>query len=145
MKDFESHLLLVFTDIKRRAADVEKQKVSGFSQQRANLAEMRRMVDTGYEMLHSGGSFEGFGRLLDKAWQAKRALSSAVSNNEIETMYQAGIDNGAWGGKLLGAGGGGFILFCAPPEKHAAICAALPGKHHIQVSLGAPGGCVIHS
>jgi D-glycero-alpha-D-manno-heptose-7-phosphate kinase len=145
LKDLENHLLLIFTNIKRRAADVEKQKVSGFSQQRANLAMMRRMVDTGYELLTDKGSFEEFGRLLDNAWQAKRALSSAVTNNEIETMYQTGLANGAWGGKLLGAGGGGFLLFCAPPERHARICAALQGKHRIEVSLAAPGAAVIFS
>jgi D-glycero-alpha-D-manno-heptose-7-phosphate kinase len=143
MRELESHLLLVFTDIKRRAADVEKNKVSGFGAKKENLAAMRAMVDSGYDALTSSGSLERFGRLLHEAWQAKRGLSAGVANESIDTMYKTGIENGAWGGKLLGAGGGGFLLFCAPPEAHSRIRAALSGKHCIEVTLAAPGASVV--
>jgi D-glycero-alpha-D-manno-heptose-7-phosphate kinase len=145
LKELEAHLLLVFTDIKRRAAEVEKEKVGGFGANLANLAAMRRMVDQGYEYLRSGESLEKFGRLLDVAWQAKRRLGSGVTNETIETMYQAGLAGGAWGGKLLGAGGGGFLLFCAPPETHSRIRELLSGKHQIIVSLAAPGAAIIYA
>jgi D-glycero-alpha-D-manno-heptose-7-phosphate kinase len=143
LKELENHLLLVFTDIKRRAVDVEKQKVGGLAANLDNLAAMRKMVDQGYDFLTAPGSLEQFGHLLNDAWQAKQKLGNSVSNGEIESMYQAGLAKGAWGGKLLGAGGGGFLLFCAPPESHAAICSALPGKHRIDVTLAAPGASVI--
>jgi D-glycero-alpha-D-manno-heptose-7-phosphate kinase len=145
LRELEEHLLLVFTNIKRRAADVEKQKVSGFAANLGNLAAMRKMVDAGHDHLTAAGSLERFGRLLNDAWQMKRGLSSGVSNDEIEGMYRAGLENGAWGGKLLGAGGGGFLLFCAPPETHARILQSLAGKHQIKVSLGAAGASVIFS
>jgi D-glycero-alpha-D-manno-heptose-7-phosphate kinase len=145
LKELEAHLLLIFTDIKRRAADVEKQKVSGFSSNLDNLAAMRKMVDRGYDLLIANDSLEQFGYLLNEAWQMKRRLSTGVSNLEIETMYEAGLAAGAWGGKLLGAGGGGFLLFCAPPETHQNILDSLRGKHQVKVSLSAPGATIIYA
>jgi D-glycero-alpha-D-manno-heptose-7-phosphate kinase len=106
---------------------------------------MRQMVDDGLTCLMSTGSLEPFGRLLDQAWVAKQNLSDAVSNPEIQSMYNRGMRSGAWGGKLLGAGGGGFLLFCAPPEQHPRLRAAFAGQHQIVVSLGAAGASVIYS
>jgi len=145
LEELESHLLLIFTDIKRRAADVEKQKVKGYAANLSTLHAMRKMVDQGYEILTSESSLERFGRLLHDGWQMKCRLSRDVNNSEIEAMYQAGLNCGAWGGKLLGAGGGGFLLFCAPPETHPRICESLPGKHRVEVSLGAPGAAIIYA
>jgi D-glycero-alpha-D-manno-heptose-7-phosphate kinase len=145
LKELENHLVLIFTGIKRRAADVEKQKVNGFAANLATLGAMRTMVDQGYDCLTSPGSLENFGRLLNEAWKMKRGLSNGVSNSEIEAMYHTGLDSGAWGGKVLGAGGGGFLMFCAPPESHSKICASLPQKHHVAVSLAVPGACILYS
>ena len=88
---------------------------------------------------------EKFGILLNDAWEMKRTLSSGVTNGEIETMYQTGLANGAWGGKLLGAGGGGFLLFCAPPETHSRIRESFAGRHCVKVSLAAPGAAIVYS
>jgi D-glycero-alpha-D-manno-heptose-7-phosphate kinase len=143
LQELENHLLLIFTNIKRRAEEVEKGKINGLATNLANLTAIRRMVTQGYDLLTSPGSMENFGRLLHDAWQLKRSLSNGVSNAEIESMYTAGMANGAWGGKLLGAGGGGFLLFCAPTEAHPRICAALKDKHHIDVSLAATGAAVL--
>lgn len=145
LNELESHLLLIFTNIKRRAADVEKEKVSGFSANKDSLSAMRKMVDQGYNHLVSSSSLERFGLLLNDGWQLKQRLGKGVSNQEIESMYEAGINAGAWGGKLLGAGGGGFLLFCAPPEKHQQILESLPCKHQVKVSLSAQGATIIYS
>jgi D-glycero-alpha-D-manno-heptose-7-phosphate kinase len=145
LKELESHLLLVFTDIKRRANDVEKTKVNGFANNLDSLHAMRKMVDRGYGFLTSTNSLENFGRLLNDGWTMKRNLSNGVSNGEIEGMYQVGLKGGAWGGKLLGAGGGGFLLFCAPPELHSGIRDSLAPKHCVDVSLAAPGASIIFS
>ena len=145
MKELEDHLLLVFTGIKRRAMEVEKQKLGSMAGNSANLASLHRMVEQGHTRLAGGGSLEPFGRLLDEGWRLKRGLCAGVTNDEIEMMYATGLANGAWGGKLLGAGGGGFLLFCAPPERHAAIAEALPGKHRVKVSLASPGSAVVFS
>lgn len=143
IREIEAHLLLVYTGIKRRAAEVEQQKLKNFSTQLAVLRRMRRMVDEGYEMLVGHGGMEKFGRLLDEAWQAKRSLSAAVTNNEIEQLYDQAMQAGAWGGKLLGAGAGGFLLFVAAPEQHGAIRSALRDRHVVPITIAAPGAGVV--
>jgi D-glycero-alpha-D-manno-heptose-7-phosphate kinase len=142
-QELEAHSLMVFTGTKRRAAEIEKSKIVSLDANVDSLSEMHQMVDKGYRALTSEGTLERFGRLLDQAWKRKRSLGSLVSNEAIQRMYDAGVDAGAWGGKLLGAGGGGFLLFCAPPEAHPRILASLGGHHHLTVSFAAPGCSVI--
>lgn len=142
-QELEAHTLMVFTGIKRRAEEIEKEKFVALNSKLACLSSMHRMVDKGYRILTTLGSLQAFGRLLDEAWKRKRSLASLVTNDSIEDMYQKGLDAGAWGGKLLGAGGGGFLLFCAPPEVHQRIMQALGDYHHLKVRFGAPGCSVI--
>lgn len=143
IREIEAHLLLVYTGVKRRAAEIEQRKLSNYASRNSVLKEMRAMVDQGHDELVGSGSLDLFGHLLHRAWEAKRQLSSAVSNDEIESMYQSGMNAGAWGGKLLGAGAGGFILFVAPPETHSAIQARMPEKHIIPIKISAPGAGVV--
>ncbi len=145
LKELESHLLLVFTDIKRRDHGVEKAKLNGHVDSIEGLHTMRKMVDRGYDFLTANGSLENFGRLLHDGWRLNRALSNGVNNGEIEGMYQSGLKRGAWGGKLFGAGDGGFLLFCAPPESHPDIRDSLAPNHCVEVSLAAPGASIIFS
>ncbi|HXC36476.1 MAG TPA: hypothetical protein VNV43_11420, partial [Candidatus Acidoferrales bacterium] len=77
--------------------------------------------DRSYEILSARGSLAGFGELLHEAWLAKRALSDRVSNPRVDTLYKEARSAGALGGKLLGAGGGGFVLFFVPPSKQAKV------------------------
>ncbi len=121
LNELESHLLLVFTGIKRRAIEVESAKVAGFNARQTTLRAMRQMVDDGVSCLTSTGSLEPFGRLLHEAWTAKQNLSDAVSNPEIQALYDTGMGCGAWGGKLLGAGGGGFLQLFADPASQADV------------------------
>jgi D-glycero-alpha-D-manno-heptose-7-phosphate kinase len=72
------------------------------------------MVDEGTSLMESSKSFEGLGKMLDAAWKSKRSLDQSVSNCEIDNMYESAIQLGAWGGKVLGAGGGGFLLVMGP-------------------------------
>ncbi len=117
---FEHHLLLFFTGIHRPAASV-------LTEQRANIERTRptlqAMADSVFEFRDRllDGDFEGLGIMLQSAWERKKTLSSSVSNPVIDGLYEAGITAGAWGGKILGAGGGGCLLFLAPPEKHPVI------------------------
>ena len=75
----------------------------------------------------------------------KRLLDSAVSSPEIDSLYEKGIEAGAFGGKLLGAGGGGFMLFFVPPERQNGVRLALAGYNEVQFSINAPGSSIIHS
>ena len=86
-----------------------------------------------------------FGELLHRAWEAKRTLDRGVSNPEIDAIYQEGMAAGAWGGKLLGAGGGGFMLFFAPPEAHAKLAKTFSGHQLLEIKVNAPGSQIIFS
>jgi D-glycero-alpha-D-manno-heptose-7-phosphate kinase len=143
LHELESHIFLVFTGIKRRAAEVEKRKIGGISRHLGTLRAMREMVDDGHSILTGSRAISAFGELLHRAWVAKRSLEGGVSNTAIDEMYQRGLSAGALGGKLLGAGGGGFLLFFAPPEKHLALRAAFHDCEPVPVRLDAPGSQVI--
>lgn len=141
--EIEAHLFIVYSGLKRRAADIEAKKVQAFDRNRATLQRMRQMVDRGHDLLVEGGSLEAFGRLLHEAWEAKRSLDAAVSTSEIDALYLRGREAGAWGGKLLGAGGGGFIAFLAPPEAHERLRATFADRFRLQVRIGVPGSQII--
>jgi D-glycero-alpha-D-manno-heptose-7-phosphate kinase len=115
------HLLLFWTNIQRDAGSVLKE-------QRENTVDkmtvLRTMRDQVYEMqakLVTDFSIEGFGQMLHQGWQMKRSLASKITNSQIDAWYDKAIEAGAYGGKLCGAGGGGFLLFVAPPESHDEI------------------------
>lgn len=141
--ELQAHIFVLYTGIKRRASDVEGKKVAGFAQKLDVLRRMRAMVDEGRDQLVDGGSLEGFGRLLHEAWLAKRSLEASVSNDQIDSLYRAGLEAGAWGGKLLGAGGGGFILFVAPPEAHDRMRQTFAGEFAMTFQLDAPGSQIV--
>ena len=109
------------------------------------LRAMKRMAYDGYRILTSGKSLRPFGELLQEAWEKKRVLDGGVSNEKIEAVYHKGLRAGAWGGKLLGAGGGGFMLFFVPPRARAKLAEAFPRKHVLPVSINAPGSQIIFS
>jgi D-glycero-alpha-D-manno-heptose-7-phosphate kinase len=141
--ELEAHLFIVFTGITRRAAEVVAGQLERVQANAAALHAMRAMVDRGAEILIGDRPLAEFGALLHQAWEAKRSLSNDVSNGEIDRMYAAGRQAGAWGGKLLGAGGGGFLLFFAPPEKHPNLQQAFAGYQQLRVKLNAPGSQII--
>ena len=80
-----------------------------------------------------------------EAWQCKRSLDGGVSNGEIDAIYEQGRTAGAWGGKLLGAGGGGFMLFFAPPEAHPKLEEIFADRQLLKVKINAPGSQIIFS
>ncbi|MFA5062272.1 MAG: GHMP kinase [Patescibacteria group bacterium] len=121
---FEDHLILFFTGITRSAASVlgeQKTKIE------SNFETYKKMSDSVYDFRDKlmAGDLEGMAAMLHEGWLRKRSLASAVSNSLIDVMYETGIKNGAWGGKILGAGGGGCLLFLAPLDKHEQIKASL--------------------
>jgi D-glycero-alpha-D-manno-heptose-7-phosphate kinase len=143
IQEIEAHLFMVFTGVKRRAHNLEAKKIQNFSANGDHLREMRRMVDDGHDLLVSAKPLAEFGSLLHNAWMAKRRLDGCVSTPEIDMLYEIGIAAGAWGGKLLGAGGGGFILFIAPPECHGKLKKVFSEKHTMNIRINAPGSQVV--
>lgn len=121
-------LLLVFTGTSRLSSQIAGDVIANLGKRAAVLRDMRRMVDDAQDLLRSE-NLDGFGRLLHEAWQAKRSISNAISSSAIDDLYDTALRHGALGGKLLGAGGSGFMLFYVPPERRSAVLDALRLLH----------------
>jgi D-glycero-alpha-D-manno-heptose-7-phosphate kinase len=143
--EFENHLFLVFTGITRKAADVVAKQLVKVDNNVTTLKTMRKMVDEGWNILTGDRPFSEFGELLHQAWIAKRSLDGGVSSSEIDQMYKMGLSAGAWGGKLLGAGGGGFLLFFAPPEVHENLSKVFTNHQILDFKINAPGSQIVFS
>lgn len=121
LRELESHLMLYFTGFSRIASLIVKEQLERIQDTRSELTRMQEMVPQAVQMLASNGSLTEFGKLLHEGWTLKRRLSSKVSSPEIDEIYERARRAGALGGKLLGAGGGGFMLLFAKPEDQPKI------------------------
>ena len=121
IKELEGSLMMFFTGFSRTASEIAAEQIKKTPQKSGELNAMRQMVDEAINILYSKKDMKDFGKLLHESWQIKRGLSTKISNSAIDEIYDTGIRAGSLGGKLLGAGGGGFMLFFAPPEKHKFI------------------------
>jgi D-glycero-alpha-D-manno-heptose-7-phosphate kinase len=129
----ESHLMLFYTGISRTASSVAETYVPHLRDavHEGAMQTIRAMVDDGLGILCGGRDIGPFGPLLHEAWDAKRELGSNVSNAEVETIYQHARRAGATGGKLIGAGGGGFLLLFVPPSEQVRVREALSALTHV--------------
>ncbi len=118
------NLMLFFTGFSRFSFTIQQEHEKAIHSKERQLLEMLSLVDRAEEIL-TGGDLDEFGRLLDHTWQLKRGVNSAVSTDAIDQAYSAARKAGALGGKLLGAGGGGFLLLYVRPEKQASVRRAL--------------------
>lgn len=121
----EQHLMLFYTGVVRNASEIAGEQLRAIPQKHLELRRMRAMVDQAVDILASTADIGDFGRLLHESWMLKRTLSDKVSPPFVDDIYARGRAAGALGGKLLGAGGGGFMLLFAPPEHQQAIRSAL--------------------
>jgi D-glycero-alpha-D-manno-heptose-7-phosphate kinase len=143
LNDLEDHILLLYTD-QQRDADVILKKQSEGSVSKMDV--LRQMRDLAAEMrvtMGGSGNLEDFGRLLHEGWLLKRSLGFGISNAGIDDWYEAARKAGAMGGKLLGAGGGGFLLVMAPPDRHEAIREAVGRPREIDFRIDRRGSRVI--
>lgn len=123
--ELQNHLLLFYTGVSRTASDIAKQVVDHIEDKRSELAAMARIVIEAENVIIGAGAITEFGRLLHESWLLKRSLAVGIAPGFVDDIYAKARNAGAIGGKLLGAGGGGFMLFFAKPEKHAEIKIAL--------------------
>lgn len=142
--EFNAHLMLFYTGIKRTAAQVAATFINEMEERKRQLRIMKDLVDEGVAILGSQGSFTGFGELLHEAWQAKRSLSASVSNDEVNSLYARARAAGAIGGKLTGAGGGGFLLLFVEPDRHSAVREALSELIHVPIRLEFSGSQIVY-
>lgn len=144
MHHFNDHLMLFYTGIKRTAADVADSYVPNIADKKRQLRIMKDLVEEALTVLGKGGDFTEFGSLLHEAWLAKRSLSSRVSNTQVDEMYEAALAAGALGGKITGAGGGGFMLLFVPPERHKKVRDALKMQIHVPFRIDNTGSQIIY-
>jgi len=145
LAEFERHLLLLFTGFRRRASDIAARQVGKIGDNLESLQKMRALVDRAYACLTGSGSFDAFGRLLDENWRLKQSLDDVIANRAIQQYYEAGLEAGALGGKLLGAGGGGALLFFVAPERREAVRQRLADLAEIPIAINAPGSHILHA
>jgi len=138
-QELESHLMLFFTGFSRIASEVAKSKIANLNKKSAQLNRMRAQVDESLALLRSDTDIRAFGEMLHQTWLDKRSISEKVSTDAIDAIYNRARTAGAIGGKLLGAGGGGFFLIFAPPEKHSYIRQALDELVTVPFQLEATG------
>jgi D-glycero-alpha-D-manno-heptose-7-phosphate kinase len=138
-----SHLMLFFTGINRTAAEVADSYVGCLLDRKKTLLQMKDLVDEGAKILNSSAPISRFGELLHRGWVLKRRLSSQVSNNAIDALYEKARRNGALGGKITGAGGGGFLLLFVPPSAQKKVRGGLSELIHVPIKMESEGSRII--
>lgn len=141
--ELESSLMMFYTGGTRRSEDVVRLQLANVAANADRYLRMRKQVDLGYDILIGSGSLTPFGELLDLAWREKRALHSVISNTLIDAMYDRAKIAGAIGGKLLGAGSGGFLLLFVPTERQLAVRQALADHALLVPDINASGADII--
>jgi len=141
--ELNASLMLFYTGIKRTATDVASTYVPNLAAKKRELRLIREMVDESLEILCGSGDLVAFGRLLNESWQTKRLLSTTVSCSAIDGMYDAALSAGAVGGKITGAGGGGFLLLFVPPDRRHDVRESLHDLLHVPFRFEPTGSRVI--
>jgi D-glycero-alpha-D-manno-heptose-7-phosphate kinase len=122
LAELEQHLALYFTGFSRTASEIAKEQIKATPNRKNELETMYQMVNEAEAIVTSPNRcLDEFGRLMNESWKIKRTLTQTITNSSIDEIYEAGLSAGALGGKLLGAGGGGFMLFFVPPECRNAL------------------------
>lgn len=144
-RQLNNNLMMFFTGFTRFSSDVQKANRLDKKDRTAQLTEMLALVDTAEKILTDKTSdLDDFGRLLDHTWKLKRQAGAAVSTDTIDGLYAKGITAGALGGKLLGAGGGGFLVFYVPPERQESVREAFADLMYIPFEFENAGTRVIY-
>lgn len=144
-KILNDSLMLFFTGVSRFSSEVQKDTMSNQEEKLAQLKEMLSLVNDAQNILESKHSdLNDFGRLLHHTWELKRKTGGKISNGFIDALYERGLKAGALGGKLLGAGGGGFLLFYIEPDKRENLLKELDELMHVPFQFEDEGTTVVH-
>lgn len=142
----DDNLLLFYTGLTHSAGEILKEQNANTVSDEAKFQNLVRMTELAYEMRQSlaTADLDGFGQILNENWLLKRQLASGISNPTVERYYQLAMDSGALGGKLLGAGGGGFLLFYCPKQKQARLRSVLSDLVELPFHMEGSGTKVIY-
>lgn len=144
-QSLNDHLMLFFTGFTRFSAEMQNANNVTAKSKNAQLMEMLGLVDEAERVLEDADAdLDDFGRLLDHTWRLKRQTGSKISTGSIDELYEKGIKAGALGGKLLGAGGGGFLLFYVEPEKQPQVRKALKDLLYVPFRFENEGSIILH-
>ncbi len=144
-KTLNENLLMFFTGFTRFSSEIQKENAADRRDKKAQLKEMYGLVGEAEKVLtDSHGDLDEFGRLLDHTWKLKRQTGSAVTTEGIDGLYAKGMEAGALGGKLLGAGGGGFLVFYVQPEYRENVMSAMKDLLYVPFDFENEGTRVIH-
>jgi len=143
LKELNSHLMLFYTGIVRTASNIAESYVNDIDNRRRQLRIMKDLVDESLSILSNGDNITSFGKLMREAWDSKRSLSDKVSNPHVDEMYNQALSAGALGGKLTGAGGGGFMLLFATPSVHREIRDRLNKLIYVPFKFDSSGSQII--
>lgn len=143
LHELQDSLMLYFTGLSRNAPEIAQSKIDNFKSRESELLRMKEMVDEAIALLQGDGSIDDFGRLLHDSWQYKRTLSNKVTTPEVDRIFDTAMAHGAVGGKLLGAGGGGFVLLFVPPERQAHIREELRHLVHVPFRFENSGSRIV--
>jgi D-glycero-alpha-D-manno-heptose-7-phosphate kinase len=145
LNQLQENLLLVFTGFSRTASEVASEQISAVEKKSTELQMINDLCGQAlHELVNLNGSLDDFGRLLNEQWKIKRTLTDRITNPLIDRLYDWGLRNGALGGKLLGAGGGGFMLFYVPNARRAALSDSLNGKMVVPFRFENTGSKIIY-
>lgn len=139
-----AHLMLFYTGIVRTASDVAASYALDVDRCKRQLRLMRELVEEGMGVLKGDADLTAFGELLHEAWLVKRSLSALISSSEIDALYAEALSAGAIGGKLTGAGGGGFLLLFVPPDRQQAVRERLCDLIHVPFQFEHRGSRIIY-
>ncbi len=143
-KELQASIALYFTGLSRFSSTIAAKKIANFEARERQLRAMASMVPEAVNILSDERRpLSEIGALLHESWQLKRQLADAVSTPAIDEIYEAGRAAGAIGGKLLGAGGGGFLLFFVDPARRAALRERLGKLIEVSVEIGSPGSKIV--
>lgn len=144
-QQLNNNLLMFFTGFTRFSSEMQKVNQAGYEEKEQQLQQMYELVDEAEAILEDTHSnLDDFGKLLDKTWRLKRQTGGAITTSSIDTLYEKGIAAGALGGKLLGAGGGGFLVFYVQPEKKEAVMEMMRDLLYVPFRFENAGTQIIH-
>lgn len=145
LQSFEDNVLMFYTGVTRSASQLLERQSIAMAENTDTFNAVSDMVDHAYTMkkLLQNGSLEEVGLLLNEGWLLKKSLMDGISSTGFDDLYDRGIKSGALGGKILGAGGGGFLMFYAPSEKHGYICQELNELRQVKIGFDTMGSRIV--
>lgn len=145
LKALQQRLMLFFLGTEMSAEHILTEQINRLDRNLSALHELRAFVDHALEILVSDQDLKAWGDLLHQSWEHKKSLATGISNADVDTAYNAARQSGAIGGKILGAGGRGFLLLYAEPDRHSAIQAALSALQMVPFEFSSTGSQIIFS